>query len=61
MEGKELFKEVLDFFRAAYPHRDIALIENLVFVDGSVKFNIEGFNLLYNLKRLCNTLSDELI
>ena len=55
------FKAVVDDLKTAYPRRNIELIGNLVHVDGEAKFNISGFNLLYNLQRLVNCLEDELI
>ncbi len=57
---KEIFMQVLATFQRQYPSRKIELDYNLIYIDGEVKFNIEGYCLLYNLKRLCDCLEDEL-
>ena len=44
-----------------YPNRNIRMDGSLVYIDGECRFNIEGFNLLYNLKRLVNCLEGELL
>lgn len=65
MNDKELFQMVFDYFKSKYPHRNLS-IGNLygngliVSVDGEPTFNTDGFNALYNIKRLCDALSDEL-
>lgn len=64
-DEKELFKEVLEHFRDQYPRRRIEIKEygygGIVRIDGEDKFNTSGYNLLYNLKRLCDCLEDELL
>lgn len=65
MNDKQLFNEVLERFQQQYgfeverPYNDgyIELIK-----DGDVLggMNTDGYNLLYNLTRLCRTLKDEL-
>ena len=65
MTDRELFKEVLNNFaenyklEISYPYRDEYFIihKNGKEIGG---FNPSGFNLLYNLKRLCNLLEEEL-
>jgi len=60
-----LFNEVVATFQTQYPNRGIGIIESygnqILCVDGQVKFCITGYNLLYNLQRLCDCLKDELI
>lgn len=65
MNDKQLFNEVLERLQQQYdfeverPYNDgyIELIK-----DGDVLggMNTDGYNLLYNLTRLCRTLKDEL-
>lgn len=61
----ELFLEVLEHFKKQYPRRRIEVKRygygNIVSIDGEDKFNTSGYNLLYNIKRLCDCLEDELI
>lgn len=56
MTDKELFKEVFD--RIAGHNRNITMSGTLVCYRGEPKFNIDGFNLAYNLYRLTNLLND---
>lgn len=66
MTDRELFKEVLKNFaenyklEITYPYGDdyFIIYKNGKEIGG---FNPSGFNLLYNLKRLCNLLEYELI
>lgn len=64
-DEKELFLEVLEHFKSQYPRRGIEIRDKgyggIVSIDGREKFNTEGYNLLYNLKRLCDCLEDELL
>lgn len=61
MTEKELFKEVLDNLTNKYnltverPYNDEYIV---IKKDNETlgEFNTSGYNLLYNLKRLCNTL-----
>lgn len=68
MNEKELFKEVLDYFvkqynltlEVPYPDRPTYFIIK----QGGTQIgdmNIDGYNLLYNLSRLCKFLENELI
>lgn len=65
-EERKLFDDVVDKFKEQYPRRNITVRnagfgDELVNVDGEDKFNLTGYNLLYNLQRLCGVLADELI
>lgn len=58
---KHIFDDVLEQFQIQYPHRNIKYsYETCIEVDGELEFNTDGYNLLYNLKRLCDVLQDEL-
>lgn len=58
MSDKELFYSVFETFKDRYDGLDMQ--GSLVVYKGAIRFNIEGFNLLYNLTRLCGLLKDEL-
>lgn len=64
MTDKELFIEVVVYFAGKYPHRNICIKKesygNILNVDGVERFNIDGYSLLFNLKRITEILSDEL-
>ena len=55
MTDKELFKEVFD--RIAGKNSQVSMSGSLVCYKGQPKFNIDGFNLAYNLYRLTSKLS----
>lgn len=61
MNDKELFREVLNRMAETYPHRDIKMVGTLVYIDGESRFNNDGYNLLFNIKRLADALEDELM
>lgn len=66
IEEKNVFCNVIEKFMEQYPERSINLVggrngDEFLTVDGEIKFNTTGYNLLYNLQRLCNELKDELI
>lgn len=61
LTAREIFEINLEFFQSTYPKRNIQLVDTLVYVDGECKFNIEGYNLLYNMQRLVNCLEGELL
>lgn len=61
MEDKQLFNEVLNNFSEKYPKRNIKKVGTLIYIDDECKFNTDGFNILYNIKRLCDAIEDELI
>ena len=65
MNDKELFNAVLERFQKQYgfevdrPYND-GYIELTKDGDSLGGMNTDGYNLLYNLTRLCRTLKDEL-
>ena len=66
IEEKSVFCAVIEKFRKQYPDRRINIVggsngDEFLTVDDEIKFNTTGYNLLYNLQRLCNELKDELI
>lgn len=65
LTAREIFEINVNFLRSAYPHRDISIVHSvygdLVYVDGQIKFNTEGYCLLYNLQRLVECLEGELL
>lgn len=66
IEEKRLFCTVIEKFREQYPKRRINIVgcdngDEFLVVDDKIKFNTTGYNLLYNLQRLCNELKNELI
>ena len=65
IEEKIVFFTVVEKFRKQYPERMINIVGDnggeFLTVDNEFKFNTTGYNLLYNLQRLCNELKDELI
>ena len=66
IEEKIVFCTVIDKLSEQYPDRTINIIsgdngEVFLIINDEIKFNMNGYNLLYNLHRLCNELKDELI
>jgi hypothetical protein len=66
IEEKSVFYSVIGKLREQYPKKDINMVggtngDEFVTIQNEIKFNTNGFNLLYNLKRLCDCLEDELI
>lgn len=59
MNDKVLFKVVFDAFRARY--EGLSMQGTCVAYKGEIQFNTDGFNLLCNLKRLCEVLDAELL
>lgn len=57
MTDKELFIEV--FNRFLVRHKGLTLSGTLVYYNHDCKFNIDGFNLEYNLLRLTRLLDEE--
>ena len=57
MNDKELFIEVFNRFQVR--HKGLTLSGTLVYYNRTCRFNIEGYNLEYNLLRLCQLLDDE--
>ena len=60
MNDKELFREVLNNLTERYPHVNVAMDGTMVMKDGEIAFNTDGWSLLYNLTRLCNTFKEEI-
>lgn len=60
----ELFNMVFENFKNKYKSKRLELKHEMygviVCVKGEDKFNTTGYNLLYNLQRLCECLEDEL-
>ena len=64
LEEKEVFNTVVEKFRAQYPKRNISYAfkygDEYLIIDGEVKMNLVGWNLLYCLTKLCEFLKYEL-
>ena len=64
---RQVFDSVIEKFQAQYPNRNIEVVndtypgDEIVKIDHRTMFNITGYNLLYNLQRLCKCLEGELI
>lgn len=66
IEEKSVFYSVIGILRNEYPKKDLNMIggmdgDEFVTINDEIQFNTKGYNLLYNLKRLCDVLQDELI
>ena len=66
IEEKSVFYSVIGILRNEYPKKDLNMIggmdgDEFVTINDEIQFNTNGYNLLYNLKRLCDVLQDELI
>ena len=59
MSERELFEAVFGSFQAKYSGLEYK--GTLVYYKGEIRFNTDGYNLLYNLTRLCGLLKDELL
>lgn len=57
MNDKELFMEVFNRLQETY--RNLSISGTLVCWKGQARFNIEGYNLCYNLLRLTQLIDDE--
>lgn len=55
----DTFGQVFDELSQRY--KGLEMRGTLVYYNGEVAFNTDGYNLLYNLKRLCNLLDAELL
>ena len=63
---RKVFDSVIEKLIDQYPKRNIEIIDagygdEFVNIDGRTMFNISGYNLLFNLKRLCDCLAGELV
>lgn len=56
MEDRELFMEVFNNLRSSY--RRLGICGTIVSYDDEDQFNIDGYNLAYNLYRLTRTLAN---
>jgi len=56
MTDKELFYEVFENFSNTY--KGLKMVGTLVYYKGECMFNIDGYNLCYNLLRLTKMLDD---
>lgn len=56
MNDKELFLEVFNRLAEQYP--GLSMTGTLVYYNGQCRFNIDGFNLCYNLLRLTRVIED---
>ena len=66
IEEKSVFYSVIGILRNEYPKKDLNMIggmdgDEFVTINNEIQFNTKGYNLLYNLKRLCDVLQDELL
>lgn len=61
MNEKELFKGIFNHFQEKYPAQQLEMRGTLVYRKGECFFNTDGYVLLYNLKRLCEVIKEELI
>lgn len=59
MSDKQIFEETFRYFQTQY--NGLEMEGTLVVYNGERKFNTDGFNLLYNLSRLCELIKEELI
>lgn len=58
----EKFLEIFHHFQERYPAQQLRIVEGTcIEVKGELKFNYDGYNLLYNLQRLCAAIEEELI
>jgi len=62
---RQVFDAVIENFKEKYPKRNIEITmsygDEFVRIDHRVAFCITGYNLLYNLQRLCKCLEGELL
>ena len=66
IEEKSVFYSVIGILRNEYPKKYLNMIggmdgDEFVTINDEIQFNTKGYNLLYNLKRLCDVLQDELL
>lgn len=59
MNERELFFVFLQKMMDTYPEANLYREGTLIYANNECIFNIEGFNLLYNTKRLCDHLAKE--
>ena len=66
IEEKSVFYSVIGILRNEYPKKYLNMIggrdgDEFVTINDEIQFNTKEYNLLYNLKRLCDVLQDELL
>lgn len=65
MTDNEIIACVISRFREQYPNQNIECVKtiygDIIRINGEDKFNLTGYNLLYNLYRLTKCLEGELI
>lgn len=65
MTDNEIMACVISRFQEQYPKQNIECVHqsygDIIRINGEEKFNITGYNLLYNLHRLTKCLEGELI
>ena len=66
IEEKSVFYSVIGILRNEYPKKDLNMIggrdgDEFVAINNEIQLNPNRYNLLYNLKRLCDALQDELL
>ena len=57
MNDKELFMEVFNRLQQSY--RNLSISGTIVYWKNEARFNIDGYNLCYNLLRLTQMIDDE--
>lgn len=61
MEERQIFQEVFDYFSTKYPAQQLHMRGLCVECRGEIIFNTDGYNLLFNLKRLTDAIKEELL
>ena len=65
MNEMNQLSNIVDTLSASYPHRHLQMKHEYgntyLYADGEAKFCATGYNLLFNMKRLCDVLEDELL
>lgn len=65
MTDNEIIACVISRFQEQYPNQNIECVHStygdIIRINGEDKFNLTGYNLLYNLYRLTKCLEGELI
>lgn len=59
MSDKELFQVVFDHFASMYD--GLSMSGTMVYYQGQLAFNTDGFSALYNITSLCDILRDEML
>lgn len=66
MNEQKLFALIFEHFQNKYGHANLEMVNpygpkrTIVSMNGEMIFNTDGYNLLYNLTRLCDALKEEL-